>query len=57
MGRSLEICRYVKDHDNGCGAEKTILKSPQVVLQGKLIMIMNPGKCQTRVERSDSKPF
>ena len=43
-GQSLEIRRYVKDHDNDCGAEKTILKSPQVVLERMLIMIMNFGR-------------
>jgi DNA-binding HxlR family transcriptional regulator len=44
LGQSLEIRRYVKDHDNDCGAEKTILKSPQVVLERMLIMIMNFGR-------------
>ncbi len=34
---------YVKDHDNDCGTEKTILKAPQVVLQRMLIMIMYSG--------------
>lgn len=44
IGQSLEIRMYVKDHDNDCGTEKTILKSPQVVLQRMLILIMNSGR-------------
>jgi len=30
MGQSLEIRWCVKDHDNDCGAEKTVLKDRSV---------------------------